>query len=142
MSDPLRPHGVQHARPPCPLPTPEVYSDSCTLSWWCHPKISYSVIPFSSCLHLSSIRVFLNESVLRIRWKRYWSFSFSISPSNKYSGLFSFRMAWLDLLAAQGTLKSLLQHHSSKASVLQCSAFFNSPALMSIHDYRENHSFE
>ena len=71
-----------------------------------------------------SIRVFSKESVLCIRWPKYWSFNFSISPSNEYSGLISFRMDWLDLLAVQGTLKSLLQHHSSKASVLQCSAFF------------------
>ena len=71
-----------------------------------------------------SIRVFSNESVLRIRWPKYWSFSSSISPSNEYSGLISFRMDWMDLLAVQGTLKSLLQHHSSKASVLWCSAFF------------------
>jgi len=71
-----------------------------------------------------SIRVFSSESVLHIRWPKYWSFSFSISPSNEYSGLISFRMDWLDLLAVQGTLKSLLQHHSSKASILQCSAFF------------------
>ena len=71
-----------------------------------------------------SIRVFSNESVLRIRWPKYWSFSFSISPSNKYSALISFRMDWLDLLAVQGTLKSLLQHYSSKASILHCSAFF------------------
>ena len=71
-----------------------------------------------------SIRIFSSESVLRIRWPKYWSFSFSISPSNEYSGLISFRMDWLDLLVVQGTLKSLLQHHSSKASILQCSAFF------------------
>ena len=71
-----------------------------------------------------SIRVFSNESTLRIRWPKYWSSSFNISPSNEYSGLISFRMDWLDILAVQGTLKSLLQHHSSKASVLQCSAFF------------------
>ena len=71
-----------------------------------------------------SIRVFSNESVLRIRWLKYWSFSFSICPSNEYSGLIFFRMDWLDLLEVQGTLKSLLQHHSSKASILQCSAFF------------------
>ena len=71
-----------------------------------------------------SIRVFSNESVLCIRWPKYWSFSFSISPSNQYSGLISFRTDWLDLLAVQGTLKSLLQHHSSKAPILQCSAFF------------------
>ena len=71
-----------------------------------------------------SIRVFANESVLRIQWPKYWSFSFNISPSNEYSGLISFRMDWLDLLAVQGAIKSLLQHHSSKASILQCSAFF------------------
>ena len=71
-----------------------------------------------------SIRVFANESILHIRWPKYWSFSFSISPSNEYSGLISFRMNWLDFLAVQGTLKSLLQHHSSKASILLCSAFF------------------
>ena len=82
------------------------------------------------CTHLllpsifPSIRVFSSESVLRIRWPKYWSFSFSISPSNEYSGLISFRMDWFDLLAVQGILKSLLQHHSSKASILQCSAFF------------------
>ena len=91
-----------------------------------------------------SIRVFSNESVLRIRWPKYWSFSFSISPSNEYSGLISFRMDWLDLLAVQGTRKSLLQHHSSKASILRCSAFFivQLPTLTSIHDYWKNHSFD
>ena len=93
----------------------------------CHPLLLLpSVFP--------SIRGFSNESALRIRWPKYWSFSFSISPSNEYSGLISFRMDWLDLLAVQGTLKSLLQHHSSKASVLQCSAFFI-VQLTSIHDY-------
>ena len=82
----------------------------------CHPLLLPSIIP--------SIGGFSNESVLRIRWPKYWSFSFSISPSKEYSGLISFRMDWLDLLAVQGTLKSLLQLHSSKASILQCSAFF------------------
>ena len=82
----------------------------------CHPLLPPSIFP--------SIRVFSNESVLHIRWPKCWSFSFSISPSNEYSGLSSFRMDWLDLLAVQGTLKSLLQHHSSKASILWCSAFF------------------
>ena len=121
----LRPHGLQHARPPCLLPAPRVYSNSCPLSWWCHPTISSSVVPFSSCLQIfPSIKVFSNESILCIRWPKYWSFSFSISPSNEYSGLISFRMDWLDLLAAQGTLKSLLQHHSSKVSTFQCSSFF------------------
>ena len=89
-----------------------------------------------------SIRVFSNESTLRMRCPKYWSFSFSISPSKEHTGLISFRMDWLDLLAAQGTLKSLLQHHSSKASILQCSAFFYSPTLTSIHGYWKNHSFD
>ena len=89
-----------------------------------------------------SIRVFSKESVLCIRWPKYWSFIFSISPSNEYSGLISFKIDWLDLLAVQGTLKSLLQHHSSKASSLQCSAFFYSPSLTSIHDHWKKHSFD
>ena len=88
-----------------------------------------------------SIRVFSNESALHIRWPKYWSFSFNISPSNEHPGLISFRMDWLDLLAVQGTLKSLLQHHSSKASILQCSAFFILQ-LTSIHDYWKKHSFD
>ena len=124
VSDSLRPHESQHARPPCPSPTPRVYSNSCPSSWWCHPTISSSVGPFSSAPNLSQHQVFSNESVLQIRWPKYWSFSFSISPSNEHPGLSSFRMDWLDLLAVQGTLKSLLQHRSSKASILQCSAFF------------------
>ena len=82
-----------------------------------------------------TIRVFSNESVLHIRWPKYWHFSFSISPSNEYSGLISFRMNWLDILAVQGTLKSFLQHHSSKASILQCSSFLYSPTLTSMYDY-------
>ena len=86
-----------------------------------------------------SIRVFSNESVLRIRWPKYWSFSFSISPSNEYSGLIFFRMDWLDLLAVQGTLKSLLQHHSSKASILLRSAFF---IVQLSHPYWKNHSLD
>ena len=94
----------------------------------------------SSIFH--SIRVFSDESVLHIRWPKYWSLSFSISLSNEYSGLISFRMDWLDLLAVQGSLKNLLQHHSSKASIFQHSAFFYSPALTSIHDYWKNHSFD
>ena len=88
------------------------------------------------------IRVFSNESVLRTRWPKYWSFSFNISPSNEHPELISFRMDWLDLLAVQGTLKSLLQHHSSKASILQHSAFFIVQLLASIHDYCKNHSFD
>ena len=93
---------------------------------------------------LPSIRIFSNESVLHIQWQKYWSlsFSFSIIPSNEYSGLISFRMDWFDLLAVQGTLKSLLQHHSSKTSSLQSSSFLYSPTLTSISDYWKNHSFD
>ena len=108
---------------PCPLHTPRVYSNSCPSSWWCHPAISSSIIPFSSCLQ-SLIKVFASQSMLCMRWPKYWSFSFNISPSNEHSGLISFRMDWLDLLAVQWTLKSLLQHHSSKTSIFWCSAFF------------------
>ena len=120
VSDCLQPHGLQHTRPPCPSPTPRVYSNSCPLSWpsnhliLCHPLLLLLPSTFFS------IRVFSDESGLRIRWPNYWSFSFSINPSNEHSGLISFRMDWLDLLAVQGTLKSLLQHHSLKASILQC----------------------
>ena len=122
MSDSLRPHESQHTRPPCPSPTPRVYSNSCPPSWWCHlilcrPLLLLPPIP-------PSIWAFSNESTLRMRWPKCWSPSFSISPSNEHPGLISFRMDWLGLLAVQGTLKSLLQHHSSKASILQHSAFF------------------
>ena len=110
MSDSLRPHELQHAGPLCPSPTNGVYSNSCPLSRWCHPAISSSV--------------FSNESTLCIRWPKYSSFSFSRSSSKEHPGLISFRMDWLDLPAVQGTLKSLLQHHSSKASILRHSAFF------------------
>ena len=89
-----------------------------------------------------SIRVFSNEAALHMRWPKYWSFSFTISPCSEHPGLISFRMDWLDLLAVQGTLKSLLQHHSSKVSFLQCSAFFIVPTLTFIHDYWKNHSFD
>ena len=113
MSDSLRPHGLQHTRLPCPSPTPEVtqthvcVGDAIQPS---HPLLSLLLLPPVPL----SIRVFSNESVLHSRWPKYWSFSFSISLSNEYSGLISFRIDLLDLLAVQGTLKSLLQHHSSK----------------------------
>ena len=110
------------ARLPCPLPTPGTYSNSCPLSRWCHPTIFQSLLFLTSIFH--SITVFSHESVFRIRWPKYWSFSFSIHLSNKYSGLISFRMDWFDFLDVQGTLKSLLQHHCSKASILWHSAFF------------------
>ena len=123
MSDSLRPHELQHTRFPCPSATPEVYSNSIESVMpsshliLCRPLLFLPPIP-------PSIRVFSNESPLRMRWPKYWSFSWSISPSNEYSGFISFRMDWLDLLAVQETLKSLFQHHSSKASIFRCSAFF------------------
>ena len=114
--------GLWHARPPCPSPTPGVYSNPCPSSQWYHPiTLSSLLFPPST---FPSIRVFSNESALHIRWPKYWSCSFNISPSNEHSGLISFRMDWLDLLEVQGTLKSLLQHHSSKESILWWSAFF------------------
>ena len=120
MSDSLQAHEPQHARPPCPSPTLGVHSNPCPSSRsnhliLCRPLLLPSIFP--------SIRVFSNESALHIRWPKYWSFSFSISPSNEDSELISFRMDWLDLLAVQGTFKSILQHHSSKASILRHSAF-------------------
>ena len=107
LSDSLQPHGLQHPSVPCPSPTLKLMPIKSVMPSnhliRCHPLLPLSTFP--------SIRVFSTESVLHIRWPKYWSFSFSISPSNEYSGLISFRMDWLDLLAVQGTLKSLLQHH-------------------------------
>ena len=139
LSNSLQPHGLQHSRLACPSPSPRVYpthvhrvSDAIQPS---HPLSSPSLPAF-----FTSIRIFSSKSVLRIRWPKYRSFSFSTCPSNEYSGLISFMIDWLDLLASQRTLKSLLQHHSSKASILWCSAFF--PTLTPIHDYWKNHSFD
>ena len=124
MSDSLQSLGLQHARLPCPWLSPGVCSNSCPLSQWCHRThlILCHPLLFPPSI-FPSIKVFPKESVLCIRWPKYWSSSFSISPSNEYSGLISFRINWF-ALAVQGTLKSLLQHHSSKASILWCSAFF------------------
>ena len=140
VSDSLRLHESQHARPPFPSPTPGVHSDSTSIE---------SVRPSS---HLSlgqpllllppippSIRVFSNESTLCMRWPKYWGFSFSIIPSKEIPGLISFRMGWLDLLAVQGTLKSLLQCKSINSSAL---SFLHSPTLTSIHDHWKNHSLD
>ena len=125
MSDSLQPHELQQARPPCPSPTPRIYPKLLSIE---SVMPSNNLILCCPLLLLPSIfpriRVFSNESALRMRWPKYWSFSFSISPSNEHLGLIFFRMDWLDLLAVQGTLKSLLQHHSSKASILLRSAFF------------------
>ena len=126
MFNSLWPHGLQHASLPCPSLSPRVCSNSCPLCQWCHPTISFSVAPFSSCLLAFPCQhqgLFQWVSSLH-QVAKYWSFSFSTSPSNEYSKLISLRIDWFDLLAVQGTLKSLLQHHSSKASILQRSAFF------------------
>ena len=117
----LWPKGLQHARLPCSSPTSGACSESCPLSHWCHPTISFPVVPFSSCLQYFPASGSFQMSQFFASGGQ--SFSFNISPSNEYSGLI-FRMDWFDLLAVQGTLKNLLQHHSSKASILQRSAFF------------------
>ena len=143
MSDSLQmQHGLQHVRPPCPSPTPQGLLKLMSIESvmpsnhliLCHPLLLLPLI-------FLSIRVFSNKSVLH-RWPKYWSFSFSISPSNKYSGLISFRMDWFDLPAVQGALKSLLQQHSSKASILWHSAFFT---VQLSHPYMttgKNHSLD
>ena len=136
MSDSLRPHGLQHARPPCPSPIPGAYPNLCPLSQWCHPTTSSSVIPFSSCPQSFPASVFSNESALCTRWPKYWSFSFNISPSNEHPGLISFRMDWLvgspwsprDLQEPSPTP----QFKSINFSVL---SFLYSPTLTSIHDH-------
>ena len=141
VSDSFRPHESQHARPPCPTPTPGVHLNSRPSGQWCHPAISSSVVPFSSCPQSLPSSESSNESTLRMRWPKYWTFSFSIIPSKEHPGLISFRMDLLDLLAVQGTLKSLLQHYRSKASILQRSAFFV-VQLTSIHNYWKNQSID
>ena len=126
MSNSLRPHESQHTRPPYPSPTPRVHSNSCPSSQWCHPAISSSVVPFSSCPQSLPAAESFPVSQL-FAWggqSTYWSFSFSIIPSKEIPELISLRKGWLDFIAVQGTLKSLFQHHSSKASILRCSAFF------------------
>ena len=118
---------------PCPSPTPGACSNSCPLSQWCHRTISFSVVPFSSCLQsFPASGSFLMSWLFTSGGK-----DFGVSAS----GLFSFRIDWFDLLAVQGTLKGLLQHHSPKASILWLSAFFD-PTVTSIHDYWKNHSFD
>ena len=135
-------HPRDYSTPAFPVhhPTPGTCSNSCPFSQWWHPTILCCPLLLLSSI-LPSIRVFSNESVLCIRWSKYWSFSFSISPSNKHPGLISFKMDWLDLLSVQGTLKILLQHHSLKGSILQCSAFFL-VQLSHPYDYWKNHSFD
>ena len=129
VSDSLRPHGLQHARLPCPLPT----TGACSHLILCCPLLLPSIFP--------SIRAFSNESVLHIRWPKYWSFSFSISPSNEYSWLISFRMNWLDLLAPRDSQESspTPQFKSINSSAF---SFLYGPTLTSIHAHWKNHSFD
>ena len=124
MSYSLQPHESQHTRPPCPSPTPWAYLNSCP---WVSDSIHSShpvSFPSPPALNLFQYQGLFNKPALFIRWPKYWSFTLNISPSNEHPGLISFRMDWLALLAVWGTLKSLLQHHSSKESILWCSAFF------------------
>ena len=122
MSNSLWPHDLQHSRPPCLSPSLGVCPSSRPLSWWCYPILYCPLLLLPSIF--PSIKVFANESALCIWWSKYWNFRFSISPSNEYLRLISFRIDWFDLLAVQGTLQSLLQHHSLKASILWHSVFF------------------
>ena len=133
VSDSLQPHESQHARPPCPSPSLRVHSNSRPLSQWCHPAISSSVIPFSSCPQSLPASESFPVSQL-MRWPKYWSFSFSITPSKEHPGLISFRMDWLDLLAVQGTLKSspTPQFKSISSSAL---SFLHSPTNSHIHTW-------
>ena len=143
MSESLQPHGLQHTRPPCPSPIPGGHSNSRPSSLWCHPAISSSIVPFSSCPNSSqpqSLFQWVNSSheVAKVL-----EFQLCICPSNEPPGLVCFRMDWLDLPEVQRTLNSLLQHHSSKASILWCSAFFMVHlSHPSVHDYWKSHNFD
>ena len=147
MSNSLWPHGLQHARLPCPSLSPRVDSTPCSLIRGCHPTISSSVSHLILCRPLlllpsifPSIRLFSNESAFHIKWPKYWSFNFSNNPSNVDAGLISFRIDWFDLLSVQGTLKSLIRHHSSKVSIFGTQPSYG-PTLTSVPDYWRNHSF-
>ena len=140
VSDSLLPHELQHARPPCPSTTPRVHSNSCPLSWWYQPAISSSVIPFSSCPQsLLASESFSNDSALRMRWPKQWSFSFSISPSKEHPGLISFRKDCLNPCSPRDSQESspIPQFESINSSML---SFLHSPALTSIHDHWKNYS--
>ena len=140
MSDSFRLHESQHARPPCPSPTPRVHPDSCPLSQSCHPAMSSSVVPFSSCPQ--SLPASVSFPVSQLFASGGQSIRVSASTSVLPMNTQDFRMDWLDLLAVQGTLNSLLQHLSSKASISLMLSFRYSPTLISIHDYWKNHSLD
>ena len=145
VSNSLQTHGLQHTRPPCPTPTPGFTQTHINWLGWCHPTSSSSLIPFSSLPQsFPASGFFSDESVISIRWPKYRSFSFSIILSNEYwnIGLIDFRMDLLNLLAVQGSLKSHLQHHSSKASILRHSAFFILQLSHPFMTTRKNHSLD
>ena len=127
----LRPHESQHARPPCASPTPRIYPNYYTLSRWCHPTILSSVAPSPPALSLSQHQGFYSESALCIRWPKYWSYSFNISPSDEYSGLISFRIDWFDILAVQGTQEFSLTLQFKSTNSLALSLLYG-PSLTSI----------
>ena len=139
MANSLQPHGLQNTRFPCPSPTPRAYSNSCPSSW-CNHLILCRPLLFLPPI-FPSISVFSSEPVPHIRWPNDWSFSFSISSSSEQSGLISFRMDWLDILAVQGTLKSLLQHQFKSINSSAPSLLYD-PTLTSVYDYGKNHSFD
>ena len=139
VSDSLRPHELRHVRPPCSSPTPGVHSNSHPSSKWCHPAISSSVIPFSSCPQSLPASRSFPMSQLCMRRTKYWSFSFSISPSNEHPGLVSFRMDCLDLLAVQGTHQPGPQFKNINSLALSS---LHNPTLTSIHDHWKNHSLD
>ena len=140
VSDSLQPHGLQHARFPCPSPTPRACSNSCPSCQLCHSTISSSVVPFSS--RLQSFPAAGSFPVLHIRWPKYWSFIFSISPSNESSGLISFRIDWFDLLAVHGTLQESSPTPQFKSINSLMLSLLYGPILTSIHDYWKKHSFD
>ena len=143
VSDSLWHHGLQHPRPPCPSPTPGVYPNSFPLSWWYHPTISSSVGPFSSCPQsFPASRVFSNESVLHIRWPKYWTSSFSSSPSNEQSGLISFRMDWFGSPCSPRDSQESSPTPQFKSISTSALKFLYSPTLTSIHDHWKNRSLD
>ena len=141
MSHSLWPCGLQHARLLCPSLSSGVCSNSCSLSRWCHPIISSSVAPFSSCPQSFPASVFSDELALCIRWPKYWSFSFTISPSSEYSGFTSFRIYWFDLLVVKDILKSFLQPQF-KSIICSVLSLLYGPTLTSVHDYWINYGFD
>ena len=139
----LQPHEPQHARTPCPSPTPGVYPNSWPLSWWCIPTISSSVVPLSSCPQsFPASGSFQMSHLFASGGQSIGSFSFNVSPSNEHPGLISFRMDWLDLLAVQGTLKESSPTPQFKSINSSALSFLYSPILTSIHDHWKNHSLD